>query len=195
MYKRQRKHGITPENYIIQQVERAKHFTPAFGEIDIVTKLAYHFNHNIRVAVFTQGIRTVDELLILVSQSETVFDLGGWRYNPDFSRNNEGQNRRVPYHAQPDQRPSTSATPPQTPPKPPNKPFDYKGKPNVGRPKMQNKGDDGTSMRTIQTVDISKNDTTAQESETQNVRDPIEKPKCHQSAKNLPKGASRKDAQ
>ena len=27
--------------------------------------------------VFTQGIRTVDELLILVSQSETVFDFGG----------------------------------------------------------------------------------------------------------------------
>ena len=80
-----RKLGITPENYIIQQVERAKHLTPVFAEIDIVTKLAYHFNHNIRVAVFTQGIRTVDELLILVSQSETVFDLGGWRYNPDFA--------------------------------------------------------------------------------------------------------------
>ena len=54
-----RKLGITAENYIIQQVERAKHLTPAFSEIDIVTKLAYHFNHNIRVAVFTQGIRTV----------------------------------------------------------------------------------------------------------------------------------------
>ena len=48
-----RKLGITPENYIIQQVERAKHLTPAFSDIDIVTKLAYHFNHNIRVAVFT----------------------------------------------------------------------------------------------------------------------------------------------
>ena len=48
------------QNYIIQQVERAKHLTPAFSEIDIVTKLAYHVNHNIRVAVFTQGIRTVE---------------------------------------------------------------------------------------------------------------------------------------
>ena len=136
----ERKMGVTAENYIIQQVERAKHLTPAFSEIDIVTKLAYHFNHNIRVAVFTQGIRTVDELLILVSQSETVFDLGGWRYNPDFRRNNEGQNTRVQYHQQPDQRPSTSSTPPQTPSKPPNKTFEYKGKQNVGRPKGQGKG-------------------------------------------------------
>ena len=84
---------------------------------------------------------------------------------------------------QPDQRPNTSSTPPQTPPKPPNKPFDYKRKPNVGRPKMQNKGNDATPLRTIQTVDISKNDTTAQESETQNDRDPIEKAKCYQSTK------------
>ena len=142
--------------------------------------------------MFTQGIRTVDELLILVSQSETVFDLGGWRYNPDYSQNNDGQNRRVPYHTQPDQRPSTSSTPPQTPP---NKPFDYKGEPTVGRPKMQNKGNYGTPMRTIQTVNISKNDTTAQESETQNDRDPIEKAKCYQATKNVPKGASKKDAQ
>ena len=92
MYKRQllrneleyghyyRKQGITPENYIIQQVERAKHLTPAFSAVDIVTKLAYHFIHNIRVAAFTQGIRTVEELLILISQSETVYDFGGWRY-------------------------------------------------------------------------------------------------------------------
>ena len=57
----ERKMDITAENYIIQQVERAKHLTPAMSEIDIVTKLAYHFNYNIRVAVFTQGIRTVDE--------------------------------------------------------------------------------------------------------------------------------------
>ena len=105
-----RKLGITAENYLIQQVERAKHLTPAFSEIDIVTKLAYHFNHNIRVAVFTQGIRTVDELLILVSQSETVFDFGGWRYNPDFRRNNEGQNT-LQQCQQIDQRPSTSSTP------------------------------------------------------------------------------------
>ena len=52
-----RDRGITPENYIIQQVERAKYLTPAFSEVDIVTKLAYHFNHNIPVAAFTQGIR------------------------------------------------------------------------------------------------------------------------------------------
>ena len=45
-----RKLAITPKNYIIQQVECAKHLTPAFSVIDIVTKLAYHFNHNIRVA-------------------------------------------------------------------------------------------------------------------------------------------------
>ena len=137
----------------------------------------------------------IRDRFILVSQSETIFDLSVWRYNPDYSRNNDGQNRRVPYHTQPDQRPSTSSTtPPQTPPKPPNKPFDYKDNPNIGRPKMQNKGNDGTPMWAIQTVDISKNDTTAQESETQNVRDPIEKPKCYQALKNLPKGASRKEA-
>ena len=74
--------------------------------------------------------RQVDELLILVSQSESIFDLGGWRYIPDFRRNNDGQNTRVKYNTQPDQRPSTSATPPQTPSKPPDKTFEYKGKPN-----------------------------------------------------------------
>ena len=165
-----RKQGITPGNYIIQQVERAKHLTPAFSEVDIVTKLAYHFSHNIRVAAFTQGIRTVDELLILVSQSETVFDFGGGRYNPNYNQNNDEQNRREQCNTQTDQRPSTSSAPQQTPP---NKPFEYKGKPNFGRQKPQNRGNDGTPTRTIQTVAISDTGTPAQTSEAEIVRDPV----------------------
>ena len=106
-----------------------------------------------------RGIHTVDELLILVSQSETVFDFGGWRYNPDFRRNNEGQNTREQYHQQPDQRPSTSSTPPQTSSKPPDKTFEYKGKQNIGRPKRQYKGNDGAPIRAIQTVEIARSDT------------------------------------
>ena len=150
-----RKQGITPENYIIQQVERAKHLTTAFSEVDIVTKLAYHFNHNIRVAAFTQGIRTVDELLILISQSETVFDFGGWRDSPNYNQNIDSQNRRGQYHTQTDLRPNTSSAPQQAPPKLQNKPFKYKGKPSFSRQKPINKGNDGTPMRTIQTVAVS----------------------------------------
>ena len=71
------------------------------------------------------------------------FDFSGWRYNPDFRRNNEGQNTREQYHQQLDQRPSTSSTPPQTSSKPPDKTFEYKGKQNIGRPKGQYKGNDG----------------------------------------------------
>ena len=84
---------------------------------------------------------------------------------------------RVQYHQQPDQRPSTSSTPPQTPSKPPNKTFEYKGKPNVGRPKGQGKGNDGAPIRAIQTVEIAKADTTAKDSDTQSTKDSNNKSK------------------
>jgi uncharacterized protein YukE len=63
---------MSPESYVIQHVERAKHLKPVFSEAEIVLKLAYHFNRHLRIAIFTQGIQTVDDLLLLVSQSEVV---------------------------------------------------------------------------------------------------------------------------
>ena len=110
-----------------------------------------------------------------MSQSETVFDFGGWRYNPDFRRNNEEQNTREQYHQQPDQRPSTSSTPPQTSSKPPDKTFEYKGKQNIGRPKGQYKGNDGAPIRAMQTVEIARKDTIEQDSDTSSNKDPNER--------------------
>ena len=50
------------------------------------------------------------------------------------------------------------------------------------------KGNDGTQMRTIQTVEISKSDTTAQDSDTQSIKDSSEKKKNRKFPKKLGNG-------
>ena len=42
---------------------------PSFTEHELVLKLSYHFDRHIRLAVYTQGVKTIEELLILVMQS------------------------------------------------------------------------------------------------------------------------------
>ena len=39
----------------------------------MVLKLAHHFHRDIRLAIYTQGIKTVEDLIILLMQSEHVF--------------------------------------------------------------------------------------------------------------------------
>ena len=57
------------------------------------------------------------------------------------------------------------------------------------------KGNDGTPMRAIQTVEVPDTGTTEQASEIENVRDPIAKAKQFPHTKNLRQGASKNDAQ
>ena len=49
-----------------------KHFKPKFSEYEIISKLSYHFQKNIQLAGYTQGIKTIEEFLILVTQSENI---------------------------------------------------------------------------------------------------------------------------
>ena len=54
---------------VIQLVERSKHFRSKFTEHELVFKSAYHSKWNIRLAVYTQGIKNIRELLISLEQS------------------------------------------------------------------------------------------------------------------------------
>ena len=75
MYKRQiqNRWKTYPSRVLIQLVESSKHLRPKFRENELMLKLAYHFNCDIRLAVYTQGIKTIEELLILLTQSEHMF--------------------------------------------------------------------------------------------------------------------------
>ena len=65
---------------------------------------------------------------------------------------------------------------------------------SIGRPKGQYKGNDGAPMRAIQTVEIARSDTVAQDNDTQSSKDPSEKKKNRKFPKNLETGASRGEA-
>lgn len=54
------------EKYIIKQVEKCKHLIPALSEYEIVLKLVYHFNKNFGLAIYTQGIKEIEDMLVLV---------------------------------------------------------------------------------------------------------------------------------
>ena len=58
--------------YTIAQIERMKHLKPKFSEYKIISKLSYHFSRDIQLAVYAQGIKTVEEILILVTQAENI---------------------------------------------------------------------------------------------------------------------------
>ena len=60
------------EKYLIQLVAKAKHLEPVVAEAEIVSKLAHHFNRGIQVAVITQGIKTLEDLLLLIAKWENV---------------------------------------------------------------------------------------------------------------------------
>ena len=60
------------EKYLIQLVAKAKHLEPEISEAEIVNKLAHHFNRGIQVAVITQGIKTLEDLLLLITKWENV---------------------------------------------------------------------------------------------------------------------------
>ena len=45
----------TKEQYVIQQAAKAKLLRPPLTKIELIHKLAYHFDQNIRVAAMTRG--------------------------------------------------------------------------------------------------------------------------------------------
>ena len=57
-------------------------------------KLAFHFNQDVRLAVYAQGVKTIEELLILLSQSEHI---GNTKYenttDPPTASKGGGQKR------------------------------------------------------------------------------------------------------
>lgn len=64
---------FTLEEKVIQIVERSKHLRPTFTQHELVLKLAHHFQRDIRLGIYRQGIKTVEDLLILLTQSEHMF--------------------------------------------------------------------------------------------------------------------------
>ena len=69
------------DRYTIAQIERVKHLKPKFSEYEIISKLAYHFLRDIQLAVCTQGIKTVEEFLILVTQAENITQGSNTKHN------------------------------------------------------------------------------------------------------------------
>ena len=66
-------HGRTSiKQYTIAQIGKVKHLKPKFSEYEIISKLSYHFPRDIQLTVYTQGIKTVEEFLILVIQAENI---------------------------------------------------------------------------------------------------------------------------
>ena len=65
----------TKEQYVIQQVAKAKHLSPpTYGSRELIHNLAYHFEQNIRVAMTTRGISWLKDLLVLLSQWEDLIN-------------------------------------------------------------------------------------------------------------------------
>ena len=60
------------EKYLIQLVSKAKYLEPPMSEAEIVNKLAHHFSHGIQILVITQGIKRIEELLLLLTKWENV---------------------------------------------------------------------------------------------------------------------------
>lgn len=85
----QQRPGHTAEKYIIQKMEQYIHLKPPMTEEEIIGKLSQHFSKTIRVAAYTQGIKTLDELLLLVAQSVTYI-------SEDTSHGNVVKYRREP---------------------------------------------------------------------------------------------------
>ena len=62
--------GQSMEQYAITQIERCKHLKPKYSEYEIISKLAYHYHKTIQLAMFTQGIQTIEKFLVLITQGQ-----------------------------------------------------------------------------------------------------------------------------
>ena len=56
----------------IRDRAKAKHLEPEISEAEIINKLAHHFNRGVQVAVIRQGIKTLEELVLLLTKWENV---------------------------------------------------------------------------------------------------------------------------
>ena len=70
------------ENYLMQLISRAKYLEPEVTEAEVVNKLAPHFGHGIQITVITQGVKSLEELLLLLTKWDNVD-------NPSNNSNND----------------------------------------------------------------------------------------------------------
>ena len=59
--------------YVIQRVERSKYLRSRLAQHKVVRNFAHHFHRDSKFASKTLGIKTIKELLILLTQSEHMF--------------------------------------------------------------------------------------------------------------------------
>ena len=60
------------ENHLIQLISRAKYLEPEVTEAEMVSKLAHHFGCGIQIDVITQGVKSLQELLLLLTKWDNV---------------------------------------------------------------------------------------------------------------------------
>ena len=73
MYKRQGKDTLTVEEYVLVQLtESSNRLRLTFTQHEMVLKLAHHFHRDSSFASNTQGVKTIEDLLILLAQLEYI---------------------------------------------------------------------------------------------------------------------------
>ena len=65
------------ENYLIQLISRAKYLESEVTEPEMVNKLAHHFGRGIQIALITQGVKTLEELPLLLTKWDNVDSQSG----------------------------------------------------------------------------------------------------------------------
>ena len=74
---------LTREQYVIKEIAKVKYLRPELSEAELVHKLSYHFDVNIRTAILTQGINTLEALLNMLTQWEDVMPSAKVQYTSD----------------------------------------------------------------------------------------------------------------
>ena len=58
------------EQYSINLISRIKYLQPQFTEYEIIQKIAYHFPRHIRDAIFVQGLQSIEQFLVVLTQAQ-----------------------------------------------------------------------------------------------------------------------------
>jgi hypothetical protein len=86
---------LTKEQYVIRLLAESKHLRPELTEMDVINKLAHHFEHDIKVALITRGISRIDELLIFLAQWDEV-TRSSYTPTPTYTKpNNNNSNKNA----------------------------------------------------------------------------------------------------
>lgn len=63
---------VSREQYALELIAKCKHLQPQLVESELVQKIANHYEQNVKIAVFTRGVETIESLLNMLSQWEEV---------------------------------------------------------------------------------------------------------------------------